>query len=83
MVSFNEENRPSIDEIIKDEWFSEIENLNDEDRNRLEQEIYHEFEERKKIVKEKNQITPKNDTIEENRTKEANSGDIEKYFENQ
>ena len=27
MVSFDEDKRPSIDEILKDEWFSEIENL--------------------------------------------------------
>ena len=66
MVSFDEEKRPTIDEILEDKWFDEIKNLNDEERNKLEQEVYYEFEKREKIVEENNRMTITNDTIEEN-----------------
>ena len=66
MVSFDEEKRPTIDEILEDKWFDEIKNLNDEERNKLEQEVYFEFEKREKIVEENNRMTTTNDTIEEN-----------------
>ena len=83
MVSFNEDNRPSIDEILEDKWFKDIDKLNDEERNKLEQDIYSEFEKREKIVKEDNQQTVTNDTIKENRSKESNSDNIEKKFDKQ
>ena len=83
MVSFNEDNRPSIDKILEDKWFEEIDKLTNEEKNKLEQEIYSEFEKREKIVKEKNQQIVTDDTIEENKTNESNNDNIEKKFDKQ
>ena len=47
MVAFRPEERPSIDDILNDEWMKEINNLNDEQMNFLENEIIAEFKGRK------------------------------------
>ena len=65
MVSFDEEKRPTIDQILEDKWFEEIKKLNEEEKNKLEEEVYFEFERREKVVEENCQ-TIINDTIEEN-----------------
>ena len=46
MVSFNEKDRPSVDEILQDHWFDEINNLNKEKLEELENNMRKEFEER-------------------------------------
>ena len=66
MVSFDEGKRPTIDKILEDEWFKEIKKLNDEERNKLEEEVYFEFEKRGKIFEQNSQIIITNDTIVEN-----------------
>ena len=43
MVSFNENDRPSISEILQHHWFDEINNLNDQQANQLELEVRNEF----------------------------------------
>ena len=52
MVGYNPDNRPSIDDILKDDWFNEINNLSEEEYNKINSDIYEEF---KKI---KNKIFP-------------------------
>lgn len=52
MVSYRPEERPSIDQILNDEWFNEIRNLNENQLNDLETEIRDEFSKREKIVSE-------------------------------
>ena len=43
MVSYNEEKRPSIEEILKDPWMKEINDLNEMEYKLLEKEVYQEF----------------------------------------
>ena len=57
MVAFNPKERPSIEEILNDEWMKEIQNLSDNELKRLKIE---EFKEREKLIllskKKKNDI---------------------------
>ena len=48
MVSYHQENRPKIDEILEDEWLKEINELNEQEIKQLEDEIKDEL---KKIYK--------------------------------
>ena len=50
MVQFRPDERPTIEQILNDEWFNEIRNLNDEQLSHLEEELRQEFVEREKIV---------------------------------
>ena len=43
MVSFNENNRPTIDQILNDNWFNELQGLNNVQLNQLENEVRNEF----------------------------------------
>ena len=43
MVSFNENNRPTIDEILNDNWFNELGGLNNAQLAQLENEVRNEF----------------------------------------
>ena len=43
MVDFNPAKRPSIEEILKDPWMQEINDLTLEERNALENEVRNEF----------------------------------------
>ena len=43
MVNFNEEKRPTIEEILNDSWMKEINDLNEMEYKALEQEVYQEF----------------------------------------
>jgi len=43
MVSFNENNRPTIDQILNDNWFNELQGLNNEQLNQLENDLHNEF----------------------------------------
>jgi serine/threonine protein kinase len=43
MVSFNENNRPTIDQILNHNWFNELQGLNNEQLNQLENEVRNEF----------------------------------------
>ena len=47
MVAFRPEERPSIDDILNDEWMKEINNLNDGDMNILENEVTQELQNRR------------------------------------
>ena len=43
MVSFNENNRPTIDQILNDIWFNDLVALNNAQLNQLENEVRNEF----------------------------------------
>ena len=43
MVSFQEKNRPTVDQILQDNWFNELLNLNDQQLEELEKEVRNEF----------------------------------------
>ena len=49
MVSFEPNERPNINEILKDEWFSEIKNLSKVDFEKLNQEVANEFKKRERV----------------------------------
>ena len=43
MVSFNENQRPSIEQILQNNWFDEIRNLNNQQQIQLENEVRNDF----------------------------------------
>ena len=51
MVNFSPKERPSIDEILKDDWLKEINELNEEQMKSLENEIKQEFKNREAKIK--------------------------------
>ena len=53
MVSFRPQDRPSIDDILNDDWMKEIRDLSQEQFTELENQIRQEFMEREIIVNEK------------------------------
>ena len=55
MISFNPDERPSIEDILdKDPWMQEIKNLSEEEYKSLEKEVYKDFLEREIQVKQQN-----------------------------
>ena len=50
MIAYNEEDRPTLDEILKSKWLDEINNLNDEMIQKLENEA------KEEIIKKKDDI---------------------------
>ena len=62
MISDNPDKRPSIEEIINDPWMIEVtnENLTDEEKNKLEEEVFKEFEVRKEILDYNNKYFAEN-----------------------
>ena len=55
MVSFNPEERPTIDEIFKDPWMKELMDLNGDEYKKLEKEVFEDFLEREIKIKENNE----------------------------
>ena len=55
MVSYDPEERPTIEEILQDPWMKEINDLNESEYKILEKEVYQDFIEREKKVREKNE----------------------------
>ena len=52
MVSFNENNRPTIAQILNHHWFDEINNLDEQQLNQLKINVLNEFLARAKQVNE-------------------------------
>ena len=52
MVAYKPVERPSIEQILKSEWMKEINEKNEEEINNLEIELYEDFLEREKDVKD-------------------------------
>ena len=50
MVSVNENNRPTIGQILNDNWFNELQGLNNEQLNQLENDVYNEFITRENLI---------------------------------
>ena len=53
MVSFNPQDRPSIEDILNDDWFKEIRDLNIEQLTQLENEIREELLKREQTIQKK------------------------------
>ena len=51
MVSYNPKERPTIDQVLNDEWFKDITNLKEEELKKYEQELISELKEREEIIK--------------------------------
>jgi len=51
MVSYNPKERPTIEQVLKDDWFKDITNLNEEEFKKYEQDLISEFKEREEIIK--------------------------------
>ena len=54
MVSYNPEERPSIEEILNSEWLEEIKNLSEENMKEIENQIEEEFKKREIDIRDKN-----------------------------
>ena len=52
MISYNENNRPTIDQILNDKWFNELRGLNNDQLNQIEDEVRNEFLTRENLVQE-------------------------------
>ena len=65
MVSFNPDERPSIEEILKDPWMKEINDLNESEYKILEKEVFEDFIEREKKVIENNEDITTNSNNDE------------------
>ena len=50
MVSPNENNRPTIDQILNNNWFNDLVGLNDEQLNQLKEEVLNEFQARENQI---------------------------------
>lgn len=50
MVSFNENQRPSIEQILQNNWFDEIRNLNNQQQIQLENEVRNDFIQREEQI---------------------------------
>ena len=50
MVSFNPEERPTIDEILTDPWMKEINDLKESEYKILEKEVYEDFIKREEKI---------------------------------
>lgn len=50
MVSLEPNERPNVNDILNDEWFSEIKNLSEVDLDKLNQEVVNEFKKRERII---------------------------------
>ena len=59
MVAYKFNERPTIEEVLKDDWMKEINNKSEKEIEDLELEIYNDFLEREKIMKD---LTNKNIT---------------------
>ena len=80
MVAFEEKNRPdNIEEILKDEWFNEIRDLNNDERMILEEQVRLDFEKKEKDIIEKTQL--KENIKIKDRILEDKDEEIE-YFKN-
>ena len=55
MIAHNPDQRPTIEQILNDPWMQEINNLNEEQRNALENEVRYEFEIREQQIQQQNQ----------------------------
>jgi serine/threonine protein kinase len=51
MVAYNPKERPTIEQVLNDEWFKDITNLKDEEFKKYEQELISKLKEREEIIK--------------------------------
>ncbi len=58
MVNFDPNGRPTIEQILNDEWMQEINNLSAEDMHTLENEVKQELYNRRNNVLENQQQIP-------------------------
>ena len=65
IVSYNEEERPSIDQILNDDWFKEIKDIDSKQYELLEDELKKEFSKREEIYLEFCQEEVETDVEEE------------------
>ncbi len=67
MVAHNPSERPTIEQILNDEWMQEINNLNAEDLNILENQVQQELQNRRNnLLNIQQQIQQQNIEQEEN-----------------
>ena len=51
MVAYNPKERPTIEQVLNDEWFKDITNLKDEEFKKYEQDLISKLKEREEIIK--------------------------------
>ena len=88
MVSYDPEKRPTIEEILKDPWFEEINSLNKEEYQKLEEEIIEIFMKLENEMNKENEIyEKKGEKSEDKDTDNEDSGNrscndkIKQYFD--
>ena len=76
MVKYNEESRPTIKNILKNKWFKEVTNLNDDEIINLDNEVYTTFCHREYFFKKEK---PNYEEFK-GMNKEDNEAEFKKYF---
>ena len=83
MVSSDYQKRPSIQDILNDNWLKDIRDLKEDELAKLEESLREEFEKREKIIKDaktKNVTTVKIDNKNNNNEGNRSSDDEKEYF---
>ena len=85
MVSYKPVERPTLEQILNDEWMQEIKNKNEKEIKDIELEIYEDFIEREKDIKDSTEKKIKISNNNENNEKPDNrssSNEENNYFDN-
>ena len=83
MVSFKPQERPSIEDILQDDWMKEIRDLNNDQLAKLEEKIREEFLEREIIVQKelKKQMNAQNQNDNGDISANRSGNDDKEYFD--
>ena len=69
MVNYNENERPTVDQILQDPWFAEIRNLNNNQQAQLENQILNDFIARENQINQRlnqiNQLNQENQDLDD------------------
>ena len=81
MVSYNPENRPTIEEIFKSPWLKEITELNEKEFKELENKVFEEFQKIENMLIKKNEPVIIKETYNKNDGENRAISKTIKYFE--
>ena len=81
MVSYRPKERPTIEEILNDDWMKEIRDLNEDQLKELEKEILEEFSKRETIVNEELRMKTEGEQFSSLDHNRGIDDDEKKYFD--
>ena len=81
MVSYRPQERPTIEEILNDDWMKEIRDLNEDELKELEKEILSEFSKREPIVNEQLRLSTEEQNSVSLDNNRGGEDDEKEYFD--